>query len=248
MPCEIQALRKAQACYRQLNDRIVFSIGLFCGGRTTISGQKLAMERYGIKTEDIAKIIYRQGEWPGHLWVQSKDDGEIDVPKHLQLQGYASQLICHRRCLFCHDSLSDLADISTGDALHLDDYRLPEERSLLLARTEIGMRLLEDTAQEGKVKLRKVDNEKVYHSQKRPLLHKKLTLWSRIATAETCHLPVPRINMTKPVDIEDSRKYSLREAAMILLSRMGDREFLLKFYRLIPLRFLRKHSYFDRYS
>lgn len=248
LPCEIQALRKAQARFTQLNERIVFTIGLFCGGRTTIAGQKYAMSRYGIKSEGIARLVYRHGEWPGHLWVQTKDGREIQIQKNKQLQGYTSQLICHRRCLFCHDPLADLADISTGDALRLDDFRLQEERSILLARTEIGLKLLEDAANAGKLKLRRVDTDKVLHSQKRPILHKKQALWSRIATAEKAGLNVPSINLTKPADIEVSSKPSVREALVILLSRMGDRKFFLMLYRLLPLKLLRRHSFFNRYS
>ncbi|MBG0786805.1 MAG: Coenzyme F420 hydrogenase/dehydrogenase, beta subunit C-terminal domain, partial [Anaerolineaceae bacterium] len=43
LPCEIQALRKAQAINKGLQEKIAFTIGIYCGGRPTIQGQRFTL-------------------------------------------------------------------------------------------------------------------------------------------------------------------------------------------------------------
>lgn len=248
LPCEIQALRKAQSILPRLNERIAFSIGLFCGGRTTVQGQLFAMEKYGVDTSRIAKIEYRHSDWPGHLKVTMEDGSEIHVPKSKQLQGYASQLFCHQRCAFCHDSLADLADISTGDAIRLEGFRQPDEKSILVARTEKGLELLENACRAGFLKLREVDVSKLTHSQHRPLMYKKEALWSRLKVAKFMMIQVPVIQLTRPENLDHSFRALISGAKVVLLSVLSSKPIIRKILTLVPMRVLVKHSFFDRYS
>jgi coenzyme F420 hydrogenase subunit beta len=248
LPCEIQALRKAQKVLPRLNEKIAFSIGLFCGSRTTIQGQLFGLKRYGVNPARIAKIEYRHSDWPGHLKISMIDGSAVHVPKSKQLQGYASQLFCHQRCVFCHDSLADLADISTGDAIRLEDFRQPHEKSIFVARTNRGVDLLENAQKAGQLNLREVEVSKLIHSQIRPLMHKKQALWSRIKVAKFMKREVPTIQLTRP-DVKENNFLALISGAkVVLLSVLTSKTTFRKIMALIPMKILVKHSFFDRYS
>ncbi len=248
LPCEIQALRKTQGIFSSLQGRIVFSIGLFCGGRTTIAGQKFTLERYGFKPESLSEIRYRGGDWPGTLSVCTKDGKEFFVPKSKQIQGFGSQLIAHPRCVFCHDSLADLADISAGDAWRLEHIRLPHEKSVLIVRTEAGLSLIEGACAAKRFALREIEIEKVIHSQLRPLMHKKQALWDRIAFGKLICKKTPSIVMERPILRRPSVGDYLSAAKVVVLSLLTNLRLIRSILKRVPLQILSKHSFFDRYS
>ena len=250
LPCEIQALRKAQSVVKQLKEKIVFTVGLYCGGRPTIAGQKFAFERYGVDVDQVESIKYRQPEWPGHLMITMKNGEKLHVHKPEQLQGFSGQIFCHPRCVFCHDSTSELADISTGDAIRLEDIRKPEEKSLMVARSEIGLKVLESAHQANKLVLREVGIEKVVHSQQRPILHKKASLWSRIKLAN--HIfgkHTPEITMSKPDNVLRTTGVNFfANVKILLMSDLTSSKFFRKILKIVPMSWLKKYSNFSRYS
>ncbi|MBG0785143.1 MAG: Coenzyme F420 hydrogenase/dehydrogenase, beta subunit C-terminal domain [Anaerolineaceae bacterium] len=250
LPCEIQALRKAQKVYQQLNDKIAFAIGIYCGGRTTIAGQRFAFSRYGIELDEVAEIKYRQPEWPGHLKVTLKDGGEVHVYKPQQLQGFSGQIFGAPRCIYCNDAIADLSDISTGDAIRLEGFRNPEEKSILVARTKVGLELLEAARRANKLVLREVPIEKLVHSQHRPILHKKLALWARLKVAKKLFgKAVPKITMTAPDGaIKLKPVFFTAGARIILMGDLTSKPFFRKLLKIVPMRWLKKYSNFEIYS
>jgi coenzyme F420 hydrogenase subunit beta len=250
LPCEVQALRKAQKVYKQLNDKIAFVIGIYCGGRPTFEGQRFAFSRYGIDLDEVAEIKYRQPEWPGYIKVTLKNDQEVHVYKPQQLQGFSGQIFSHPRCIYCNDATADLSDISTGDAIRLEGFRKPEEKSILVARTKAGMDLLESARQANQLVLREVGIEKFVHSQHRPILHKKLALWARLKVAKKLFgKPIPKITMTAPdEEIKLKPVYFTAGSRIILMGELTSIPFFRKLLKIVPMRWLKKYSNFEIYS
>lgn len=249
LPCEIQALRKAQAINKGLREKTAFTIGLYCGGRPTIQGQHFAFDRYGIDLAEVEKIKYRQPEWPGHLKATLKDGEEVHVYKPQQLQGFSGQIFTHPRCILCHDAVADLADISTGDAIRLEDIRQPEEKSLLVARTETGLALVESARAAKKLVLREVGVDKLVHSQHRPILHKKLSLWARLKLANFFGMAIPKIKMKAPEgEVKLKPVYYFAGLRILLVSKLTTKAFFKKFLRLLPMSWLKKYSNFEIYN
>ncbi|QRN82073.1 Coenzyme F420 hydrogenase/dehydrogenase, beta subunit C-terminal domain [Chloroflexota bacterium] len=249
LPCEIQALRKAQAINKSLQEKIAFTIGLYCGGRPTIQGQRFAFERYGIDMADVKDIKYRQPEWPGHLMVTLANGEEVHVYKPEQLQGFSGQIFGHPRCLLCHDATADLADISTGDAIRLEDIRQPDEKSIVVARTKTGFELLESARAANKLVLREVGIDKFLHSQHRPILHKKLALWARIRLAyRVFGKSTPKIKMTAPDgEIKMKPVFYFAGFRILLVSILTAKPIFRKLLKIVPMSLLRKYSNFEIY-
>ncbi|MBG0770940.1 MAG: Coenzyme F420 hydrogenase/dehydrogenase, beta subunit C-terminal domain [Anaerolineaceae bacterium] len=243
-------MRKAQTIDKRLNEKVAFCIGLYCGGRPTIMGQKFAFERYGIDLAEVEKIKYRQPEWPGHLLVTLKSGEEIHVHKPEQLQGFSGQIFGHPRCILCHDATADLADISTGDAIRLEDFKEPEEKSIVVARTKTGLDLLESARLANILNLREVGIDKFVHSQHRPILHKKLALWARMKIANRLlGMHPPQITMTTPENELKLRSvYYFAGLRILLVSRLVSNPFIRKLLRIVPMSWLKKYSNFEIYS
>ena len=250
LPCEIQALRKAQAINKGLQDKIAFTIGLYCGGRPTIQGQRFTFSLYGVDLADVDKIKYREPEWPGHLKITLKNGEEAHFYKPDQLQGYAMHLFSHPRCILCHDATSDLADISTGDAHWLEDVRKPEEKSIIVARTKAGLDLLESAREADKVILREVGVDKFVYSQRRPITHKKLALRARLKIADRLFgMQIPKITMTAPEsELKLKPVHYFASFRILLVSKLTSKAYFRRLLKKLPLRWLKKYSNFDIYT
>lgn len=246
-PCQIQALRKAQSVYRRLNQKVEFCIGLFCGRRATVAGQEFLLRRLGLKSEDVAEFTYRQGEWPGHLAIRLKDERRVDVPREEQLPGFAGHLFPHHRCVLCHDSVAELADISVGDSLRLDGERRENEFSLVVARTQTGLSVLESAASAGALHLRATSTDTVIRSQKRPLMDKRRAAWARLALANAIPgLSAPQIRLSRPPEFRPTAGDYLRGLAILAESRLVMRWGFVSLLARVPLRWLRRWDTFEK--
>jgi hypothetical protein len=89
-------------------------IGVYCGNNLYFAGTAAVMRKLGVKRLDgVERIAYREGEWPGSFTVRTSDGRARSVPKlHFN---QAIPFYVNRRCLFCVDLASELADLSVGD-------------------------------------------------------------------------------------------------------------------------------------
>lgn len=248
LPCEILALRKAQMVYKKLREKTAFCIGLYCGGRPTIQGQLFALNKYGFSPEAVECMRYRQGEWPGHPVITTQNGEEIHIPKEQQFPGYASHLFCHPRCLLCHDILANMADISTGDPLRLEGVRLAEEKSLLIARTESGERVLAQALSAGVIRLRPVGIETVLHAQKRPVTHKRRALIARLRIASIFKEHIPVITLSQADNIKPTINDYLSAILVFAVNALSQSRLGQGFLRMLPLHWLVKYNTFSRFS
>jgi len=138
LPCQIAGLRKAQAGGWGLEPDIVLAIGLFCLSNFLPEGTEyMIREVFGVNLEDVERVAYREGEFPGSIVVESKDGSRKSLPypeakQHLRpFRPY--------RCMVCYDWSSELADVSVGD-LWSDPER--EAHSCAVARSRRGEEIL----------------------------------------------------------------------------------------------------------
>ena len=248
-PCEIQALRKAERVYEALKRKIAFRVGLFCGRRATVAGQIFALRKFGVTVEDVSEMCYRQGAWPGHLVIRLRSGEQVEVPRAGQLPGFSGHLFPHPRCVLCHDSIAELADISAGDSLRLEDERREEEFSLVVARTEAGRAALQAAEAAGAVHLRPVDIGAVVHSQKRPLLDKRRAVWARLRLAR--RMPgvyAPEVRLSRPAGFDPRLADYLRGLSLLLVARFARHAVFRALLQRLPLRWLRGYETFERDS
>lgn len=190
IPCQIHALRKAQAQLPALRERIVFTIGLFCGPGPLFLMTEHLLARRGTALNEVTNLLYRDkrvtdGQWPGGILASTSDGREIRIPLAKYL--YAQNLFTRRRCQVCPDYAAELADVSTGDAhLHAfwrkpGTYTAPSGHVLhgpdgwnaLLTRTETGSDWIEKARAQGRLTVEPIALADVKEGMRAVLYRKK---------------------------------------------------------------------------
>jgi len=188
-PCDVVALRKAQAINPVLNDKIAIAISIFCAGTPTSDGTYKILEKVGVKADQISRFRYRGCGWPGMTTILDKNGqsyemmyeeswGEI-LSKHGQL-----------RCRLCPDSTGEFADISCGDPWHRKVESDDPGWSLVLVRTEMGRKILRKAIKEGYLRLERVEANTLPCSQN-ALLVRRRHLWGRLLAMHIMRIPAP---------------------------------------------------------
>ena len=204
LPCHIHGIRKAERINKNLKEKIVLHLGLLCGHAPNFMGTEFFLQKLNIKKEDVKKLDYRGKGWPGNIMITLKDEREIDISRvgsersrSLNLH-YETAFHLHffqKRCLVCCDGICELADISFGDTWMLPELVSGEKvgKSLIISRTEIGKRLLENAKHKEIVALENIGSDKTIQSQEQMLLFHK-NLKSRILLFKIFGKRTPRYN------------------------------------------------------
>lgn len=167
LACHMQAVRALQRLDTPLGararERIEFLIEIACSSNTLPSGTETLITReLGLPLEDVANVLYRDGEpYPGMFTVVTRDGARHRLPLFQAIQHFKGHKT--HRCLSCPDWLSGLADISVIDGdpnIYIASVNGGSEfRKLgtLLVRTPAGRAILESAARAGAVVRERVE-------------------------------------------------------------------------------------------
>lgn len=198
IPCHIHGIRKAEMINKELKEKIVLHIGLFCSHTPNFLGTTSLLKRLRIKKEDVIRLDYRGEGWPGYMKISLKD-GEL-----LLLQDYwdfvGSDFFTPRRCLMCSDNLNELADISFGDAWLSELSGDKIGKSIIMSRTNVGEQFLHDAMSENIVGLESATADDVKRSQLDIIHLKKKCLKARLNIFRS--RPLFNANLLEP-DVTD---------------------------------------------
>ena len=67
LPCHVRGSGSPSAATAGLRERVVFSLGIFCGWSAQPRATELAARRLGVDPDDLADVRYRGPGWPGGL-------------------------------------------------------------------------------------------------------------------------------------------------------------------------------------
>jgi coenzyme F420 hydrogenase subunit beta len=144
LPCQVQGLRLAQQRYRRLRERVVLSLGIFCGWSSQPRATELAARRLGMDPHELTDVRYRGPGWPGGLRLTTRS-GEARERPYPEYFDRTMTAFTPPRCRLCPDGLAELADLSIGDAW-LERFAGTPGVSDLIARTPAGAEMLEGLA------------------------------------------------------------------------------------------------------
>ena len=144
LPCHVQGLRLAQRRSRRLRERVVLSLGVFCGLTNEPRTTEIFARQAGLDPAELSAVSYRGPGWPGGLRLETRD-GRVrrrDFPDYFDRYCWAHQ---PPRCRICPDSLAELADVSVGDAW-LDRFEGSDGVSDIVVRTPAGEAFMAELA------------------------------------------------------------------------------------------------------
>ena len=190
-PCDVAALRKAQALNPALKEKVNLAISIFCAGTPNSNGTKQILNDMEVNTNQVSDIKYRGNGWPGETTVTSKgrDEYSCQMP-YERAWGQILSNYVSLRCRLCPDGTGEFADISCGDPWYLEIEPDEPGRSLVLVRTERGREILHKAIEEDYIRIEQVEPNVLSRSQK-ALQRRRSDLWGRLLALRTMRIPVP---------------------------------------------------------
>ena len=187
LPCHIQGLRLAQRRFRRLRERVVLTLGVFCGLTCEPRATEVAALQAGLDPADLASVSYRGPGWPGGMRLVTRDGRarRRDYPAY-----FDGHLAAHTppRCRMCPDALAELADVSVGDTW-LDRFEGCDGVNDLIVRTPEGERAT--AAVRDRLRLQDATPEEMVASQAETYRVKRDVLRGRIALRAAAGRPIP---------------------------------------------------------
>lgn len=204
LPEQIASIRKLQVLGHPSVKNINYILGFFYGEALGFSAIQSLLRAHGTKdTNQIKSLAFRAGEWPGYLRIELKNGKTINVKKFYA--NYLSPSHITKYSLYQVDYMAELADIASGDAW----APIYEERgkgwSVVIARTQKGLDLLENMRVEKAIILDEITEKELVNMHSLGLDIKKRGAFIRIARRKAQGLPVPEYGY-EPINIPLKRK------------------------------------------
>ncbi|MGB3906451.1 MAG: Coenzyme F420 hydrogenase/dehydrogenase, beta subunit C-terminal domain [Anaerolineae bacterium] len=167
LPCHIHGVRRLQRL-GSFREKFPIVIGLFCGFNLRPAATAHLIAKLGFAKEEVARLEYRGGNWPGGFLVQTYDGRQGFIPK--DQYSYVNLLHVPRRCLTCPDLTNEVADISVGD-MWLQEYS--GGWSTVIGRSRRGVQILKQAALEGVVRIDEITRDDILRSHAHLIAYKK---------------------------------------------------------------------------
>ena len=161
LPCHIYGIRKAEELFPELSKKILFHIGIFCSGTPSFLATDYLIKRLAINRREINRIDYRGNGWPGKMLIKLNrfSGGKRQMIK-LSYPDYwkgLDSLFYFDRCKICDDPFAAMSDVSCGDAWLPEYANDMIGTSLVVARNQIGKRLINTACEKGVIDVKKRD-------------------------------------------------------------------------------------------
>lgn len=213
LPDQVASLRQLQRMGHKGALKIAYVLGPYVGTNMYFESVMSYLRSNGVRSRDeIAELRYREGEWPGNLYVRTHSGKELRAKKFYY--NYLIPFYITRSTLYAIDFTNELTDISVGDAWSPRFEAQGQGFSVVLARTEKGRQVLEAAQQAGLLHLEHVGIDEALSMHGHMLDFKKRGAFIRLEWRRKRGLPVPEYGL-RPVFIPHSRVWVERVIALI---------------------------------
>lgn len=182
--CFLKAIRLKQHYHPELKTKIPFLVGIICGGWKSRFFSDFLAQSAGVEGE-----YFRQEYRMKDATSLSSDYsfGAFDIENRFHQMKmrtvgdmWGTGLFKSKACEFCTDVLSELADISLGDAW-LDKYRKDGlGNSIVITRTSLADNIIQEGMENGKLSIAHVGEEDIIRSQSSSFSHRQDAMKFRI--------------------------------------------------------------------
>ena len=158
LPCHIHAVRKCMDVDKQLRDRIVGCIAIYCSGNKTMDSQRYLLYRYGVDEKKLKDFAYRDDGCLGSMHFRDEKGENLVKPIYYLAYYFGMRsFFSIPRCGQCNDFFGELADVAFGDlnrGIETDD---PIGINTLITRSEYWDSLLKQCQEDGSLWLEEVN-------------------------------------------------------------------------------------------
>ena len=156
-PCDVSALRLYGRLDRRVGERFPLILSFFCAGVPSLDRSDAVVRKLGLEPQSLKSFRYRGEGWPGDAKAVGTDGAERRMSYADSWGGELSKEV-QFRCKICPDAVGGSADLVCADAWFADEHGYPAfddlpGRSLVIARSPAGARLLRDAVRAGAVEI-----------------------------------------------------------------------------------------------
>lgn len=148
-PCDVAGAQAARKVRPALDANLGLTIAVFCAGTPSTEGTLEMLRAMGVHDlDDLSDLRYRGNGWPG-LATATTADGQRQTLTYEQSWGDILQKHRQWRCYVCADHTGEFADVAVGDPWYHEVDGSDPGRSLIVARTAKGRRIVEAAIEAG---------------------------------------------------------------------------------------------------
>lgn len=195
--CFIKSIRIKQHYNPQYKNKIKFLVGIICGGWksrffTDFLADKVGLKNYVNQDYRIKTIDLKADDY--YFGAQQNDDSEIRTIRMREVGDmWGTGLFKEEACDYCTDVLSELCDISLGDAWlpgYTEDSR---GTSIIISRSKNADHVLSELIKCEELKINEVDKNEIIKSQASSFSHRHDALKFRIFIAKIRRKNIPYV-------------------------------------------------------
>ncbi|MBU1230900.1 MAG: Coenzyme F420 hydrogenase/dehydrogenase, beta subunit C-terminal domain [Proteobacteria bacterium] len=163
-PCHVAAVRKLQS---SRHSHIQFVFSFFCGYNMEFEATAYLLRRLGIPQDEVARIEYRGGPYPGGFQATRKDGRVSGFGK--ECYELVNLRFLRKGCGHCRLYMGEGADLALGDAW----LRGRRNLNVALARTPLGLECLRRAVQAKRIDLYRLSEQDLVLMHLHNLRYKK---------------------------------------------------------------------------
>lgn len=158
-PCDVAAIRALGRIDARVAGQIPYLLTIFCGGAANLQTAEKIAAYHGVPRREIALFRWRGEGWPGPTRVAAKDGRVFDMSyeETWYETGKPWTYDLQFRCKICPDAIGELADVAVPDGWVIENgkriFREAPGVNVSVARTAAGIKLLQDAASAGAIRL-----------------------------------------------------------------------------------------------
>jgi len=158
LPDQTMALRNLMEIYPIIKKNIKYIIGPMVGINMDPNSLDGIKKIYGInKNIDIKKLRWRDGEWPGYLYIKYSNNFEVRLKKFYY--NFLLPFYCSQESLTSCDFTNEAADISVGDAWSPKYENKGGGWSVAWSKSKKGEKILKILKNKNKIYLKKISSK-----------------------------------------------------------------------------------------
>ncbi|HLZ84482.1 MAG TPA: Coenzyme F420 hydrogenase/dehydrogenase, beta subunit C-terminal domain [Caulobacteraceae bacterium] len=199
-PCDVSALRRLARVDPRVGRRFPLALSFFCAGVSSHDAAGRLLGAMGVAPEAVTAFRYRGEGWPGNAAARLAD-GSVRELRYAESWGEHLSGEVQFRCKICPDAVGGVADIACADAWYGDadgypNFEEQDGRSLIMARTPAGERLLASALAAGALAAEPLEVDKIDLMQPGQARRKRLVR-ARLAALALTLQPRPDMRGTR---------------------------------------------------
>lgn len=170
VPCLMRALTAMMEKDKELSEKIVLKLGLYCSGNHSDKATLLSMEKSKVSLENAKRLYYRRGHWRGQSAVVYENGQEKYFSYTKTICAYKNAYFFEKNsCMLCQDHYASAADISFGDIWLKEMKGNPIKHTSCVIRSRKAMEWFDEAVEAGEIVASYISGRDILRSQKRAL-------------------------------------------------------------------------------